>query len=55
MSHVETEPKVTITAVITRADGTIEDLGVVATNSTEAGPRGLAILKQLTKGRTNAG
>ena len=32
--NANTEPKVTITAVITRADGTIEDLGVVATTTT---------------------
>ena len=54
MSHVETEPKVTITAVITRADGTVEDLGVVASNSS-TGSKGLVILKKIMKGRTNAG
>jgi len=47
------EPQVTITAVITRADGTVENLGVVATNSTEAGPRGLVVLKNLLKGATD--
>jgi len=54
VSHVETEPKVTITAVITRADGTVEDLGVVASNSS-TGSKGLVILKKIMKGRTNAG
>jgi len=54
VSHVETEPKVTITAVITRADGTVEDLGVVASNTT-TGSKGLVILKKIMKGRTNAG
>ena len=54
MSHAETDPKVTITAVITRADGTVEDLGVVASNST-TGSKGLVILKKIMKGRTNAG
>jgi len=55
VSHAETDPKVTITAVITRADGTVEDLGIVASNSTKAGPRGLAILKSIMKGKTHAG
>jgi len=54
VSHAETDPKVTITAVITRADGTVEDLGVVASNST-TGSKGLVILKKIMKGRTNAG
>lgn len=54
MSHAETDPKVTITAIITRADGTVEDLGVVASNTT-TGSKGLVILKNLLKGRTNAG
>jgi hypothetical protein len=47
--NANTEPKVTITAVITRADGTIEDLGVVATTTTvKANP--LLVLKTLLKG-----
>ena len=54
MTNTQTEPKVTITAVITRADGTIEDLGIVATNTT-TGPKGLALLKSILKGNTNAG
>jgi hypothetical protein len=54
VSHAETDPKVTITAVITRADGTVEDLGVVASNTT-TGSKGLVILKKIMKGRTNAG
>lgn len=54
MSHAETDPKVTITAIITRADGTVEDLGVVASNTT-TGSKGLVILKKIMKGRTNAG
>lgn len=54
MTDAKTEPKVTITAVITRADGTIEDLGIVATNNT-TGSKGLAILKKIMKGNTNAG
>ena len=29
---VNVEPVVTITAIVTRADGTVEDLGIVATN-----------------------
>jgi DNA primase len=49
VSHAETDPKVTITAVITRADGTVEDLGVVASNTT-TGSKGLVILKRLLKG-----
>ena len=49
MTHAETDPKVTITAVITRADGTVEDLGIVATNA-KPGFKGLAILKSLLKG-----
>jgi hypothetical protein len=44
-----TEPKVTITAVITRADGTIEDLGVVAATTT-AKSNPLLVLKTLLKG-----
>ena len=54
MSHAETDPKVTITAVITRADGTVEDLGIVASKTT-TGSKGLVILKKIMKGRTNAG
>jgi DNA primase len=54
VSHAETDPKVTITAVVTRADGTVEDLGVVASNTT-TGSKGLVILKKIMKGRTNAG
>lgn len=54
MKQAETDPKVTITAVVTRADGTVEDLGIVASNTT-TGSKGLVILKNLLKGRTNAG
>ena len=49
MTDAKTDPKVTITAIITRADGTVEDLGVVASNST-TGSKGLVILKRLLKG-----
>lgn len=49
MTDAKTEPKVTITAVITRADGTVEDLGVVASNN-KTGSKGLVILKRLLKG-----
>jgi hypothetical protein len=38
MSDAKAEPIVTITAIITRADGTVEDLGVVASNVTMASP-----------------
>ncbi len=38
MSDAKAEPVVTISAIITRADGTVEDLGVVATNTTMASP-----------------
>ena len=38
MSDPKAEPIVTITAIITRADGTVEDLGVVASNVTMASP-----------------
>ena len=38
MSDPKAEPIVTISAIITRADGTVEDLGVVATNTTMASP-----------------
>ncbi len=49
MTSASTEPKVTITAVITRADGTVEDLGVVATTTTaKANP--LTVLKHILKG-----
>ena len=49
MTSASTEPKVTITAVITRADGTVEDLGIVATTTTaKANP--LTVLKHLLKG-----
>ena len=51
MAAATTEPKVTISAVITRADGTVEDLGIVCTNTTEASPRGLAVIKSLFKGK----
>jgi hypothetical protein len=54
VKQAETDPKVTITAVVTRADGTVEDLGIVASNTT-TGSKGLVILKNLLKGRTNAG
>jgi hypothetical protein len=49
VTSASTEPKVTITAVITRADGTVEDLGIVATTTTaKANP--LTVLKHLLKG-----
>lgn len=51
MASASTDPKVTISAVITRADGTVEDLGVVCTNVTTAGPSGLVLLKSLLKGK----
>lgn len=54
MKQAETDPKVTITAIITRADGTVEDLGVVASNTT-TGSKGLVILKNLLKGQSHAG
>lgn len=38
MNDAKAEPIVTISAIITRADGTIEDLGVVASNVTTASP-----------------
>lgn len=38
MSDSKVEPIVTISAIITRADGTVEDLGIVATNATTASP-----------------
>ena len=38
MSDAKAEPIVTISAIITRADGTVEDLGVVASNITTASP-----------------
>lgn len=38
MSDAKAEPIVTISAIITRADGTVEDLGVVASNVTTASP-----------------
>jgi hypothetical protein len=54
MGNASTDPKVTITAVITRADGTVENLGVVASNTT-TGSKGLVILKNLMKGKNHAG
>lgn len=54
MAKAKTEPKVTITAVVTRADGTVEDFGVVASNTT-TGLKGLVILKNLMKGNNDAG
>jgi len=54
VTDAKTEPKVTITAVITRADGTVEDLGIVASNTT-TGSKGLAILKKIMKGTSHAG
>jgi len=54
VTDAKTEPKVTITAVITRADGTVEDLGIVASNNT-TGSKGLVILKNLLKGKNHAG
>ena len=38
MSDAKAEPLVTITAIVTRADGTVEDLGVVASNVSMASP-----------------
>ena len=38
MSDSKAEPIVTISAIVTRADGTVEDLGVVASNVTTASP-----------------
>lgn len=38
MSDSKAEPLVTITAIVTRADGTVEDLGIVASNVTTASP-----------------
>ena len=38
MSDSKAEPLVTISAVVTRADGTVEDLGIVASNVTTASP-----------------
>jgi hypothetical protein len=38
MSDPKVEPVVTITAIVTRADGTVEDLGVVASNVSMASP-----------------
>jgi len=38
MSDSKAEPLVTITAIVTRADGTVEDLGVVASNLSMASP-----------------
>jgi len=38
MSDAKAEPIVTISAIITRADGTVEDLGVVASNVSMAPP-----------------
>ena len=38
MSDSKAEPLVTITAIVTRADGTVEDLGVVASNVSMASP-----------------
>ena len=38
MSDAKAEPVVTISAIITRADGTVEDLGVVAANVSMAPP-----------------
>ena len=37
MTNTPTEPKITVTAVITRADGTVENLGVVSTTTTSTG------------------
>jgi hypothetical protein len=43
------EPLVTISAVVTRADGTVEDLGIVATNVNTATPFKAKLLTLLTK------
>jgi hypothetical protein len=43
------EPLVTISAVVTRADGTVEDLGIVATNVNTATPLKAKLLTLLTK------
>lgn len=52
MTNTPTEPKITITAVITRADGTVEDLGVVSTVTPPAGliNRIIETLKDKTHG-----
>lgn len=49
MSDSKAEPLVTISAVITRADGTIEDLGIVATNVNTATPIRAKLTNLLTK------
>jgi len=43
VTNTPTEPKITVTAVITRADGTVEDLGVVSTVTTTRGLLGLLV------------
>lgn len=49
MSDSKAEPLVTITAIVTRADGTVEDLGVVATNVNTATPIRAKLTNLLTK------
>jgi len=49
VSDSKAEPLVTISAVITRADGSIEDLGIVATNVNTATPLKAKLLTLLTK------
>ena len=49
MSDSKAEPLVTISAVVTRADGTIEDLGIVATNVNMATPIRAKLTNLLTK------
>jgi len=52
VSDSKAEPLVTISAVITRADGTVEDLGIVATNVTTATPIRAKLTNLLTKRET---
>ena len=49
MSDPKAEPLVTITAIVTRADGTVEDLGIVATNVNTATPIRAKLTNLITK------
>jgi len=49
MSDSKAEPLVTISAIVTRADGSIQDLGIVATNVNTATPLKAKLLTLLTK------
>ena len=49
MTDSKAEPLVTISAVVTRAAGSIEDLGIVATNVNTATPLKAKLLTLLTK------